>query len=216
MADSTAWSATPFVPDSRRLSVLAEAARSCTGCPLFRDTVQTVFGEGSPKAALVLVGEQPGDQEDRQGRPFVGPAGRVLWRCLDEAGIDPKRVYLTNAVKHFKHEDRGKRRLHKRPTAAEADACHPWLEAELEAVQANVVVALGAVAARAVTGKTTAVAASRGRPFDIGDRKVFITYHPSAVLRRKEDAAEIRSMLAADLRTAHTAAEKWVKRASEG
>ena len=205
MGDSTEWSAAPFVPDSRRLSVLSEAARSCTGCPLFHDTTQTVFGEGSPKAALVLVGEQPGDQEDRQGRPFVGPAGRVLWRCLDEAGIDPKRVYVTNAVKHFKHEDRGKRRLHKRPTAAEADACHPWLEAELAAVRADVVVALGAVAARSVTGRATAVAASRGRPLDIGHRVVFITYHPSAVLRRKEDAAEIRSMLVADLRAADAA-----------
>jgi DNA polymerase len=206
MGDSTEWSAAPFVPDSRRLSVLSDAARSCTGCPLFHDTTQTVFGEGSPKAALVLVGEQPGDQEDRQGKPFVGPAGRVLWRCLDEAGIDPKRVYVTNAVKHFKHEDRGKRRLHKRPTAAEADACHPWLEAELEAVGATVVVALGAVAARSVTGRATAVAASRGRPLDIGHRVVFITYHPSAVLRRKEDAAEIRAMLVADLRTANAAA----------
>ena len=206
MGDSTEWSAAPFVPDSRKLNVLSEAARSCTGCPLFHDTTQTVFGAGSPRATLVLVGEQPGDQEDRQGKPFVGPAGRVLWRCLDEAGIDPKRVYVTNAVKHFKHEDRGKRRLHKRPTAAEADACHPWLEAELEAVRANVVVALGAVAARSVTGKAMAVAASRGRPFEIGNRIVFITYHPSAVLRRKEDAAEIRSMLVADLRTADAAA----------
>ena len=207
----TKWSAAPFVPDSRRLTVLSEAARSCTGCPLFHDTTQTVFGEGSPRAALVLVGEQPGDQEDRQGKPFVGPAGRVLWRCLEEAGIESKRVYLTNAVKHFKHEDRGKRRLHKRPTSAEADACHPWLEAELEAVRANVVVALGAVAARSVAGKAMAVAASRGRPFDIGDRIVFITYHPSAVLRRKEDAAEIRSMLVADLRTADAAARLGTK-----
>ena len=206
MAQSTEWSAAPFVPDSRRLSVLSKAALSCTGCPLFHDTVQTVFGEGSPTAALILVGEQPGDQEDRQGKPFVGPAGRVLWRCLDEAGIDAKRVYLTNAVKHFKHEDRGKRRLHKRPTAAEADACHPWLDAELKAVRARVVVALGAVAARAVTGQAKAVAASRGQPFDVGGRVVFITYHPSAVLRRKEDAAEIRSMLVADLRSAGAAA----------
>ena len=206
MAQSSEWSAEPFVPDSRRLSVLADAALSCTGCPLYRDTVQTVFGEGSPRAALILVGEQPGDQEDRQGKPFVGPAGRVLWRCLDEAGIDAKRVYLTNAVKHFKHEDRGKRRLHKRPTAAEADACHPWLDAELEAVHARVVVALGAVAARAVTGKAMAVAASRGRPFALGERIAFITYHPSAVLRRQEDAAEVRSLLVADLRSAAVAA----------
>ncbi len=206
MARSTEWSAAPFVPESRRLSVLAEAALSCTGCPLFHDTVQTVFGEGSTTAALILVGEQPGDHEDRQGKPFVGPAGRVLWRCLDEAGIDAKRVYVTNAGKHFKHEDRGKRRLHKRPTAAEADACHPWLEAELTAVRARVVVALGAVAARAVTGKATAVATSRGRPFALGARIAFITYHPSAVLRRKEDAAEIRSMLVADLRSAGAAA----------
>ena len=142
------WSAEPFVPTSRSLAALQKAALVCTGCPLYQDTTQTVFGAGSRDADIILVGEQPGDQEDKQGEPFVGPAGRVLWRCVEKAQLDPQRLYITNAVKHFKHETRGKRRLHKKPTTLEAEACHPWLEAELEAVRANVVVALGAVAAR--------------------------------------------------------------------
>ena len=123
-------SAAPFVPPSRRLADLREAARTCTGCPLHCDTTQTVFGEGPDDATLVLVGEQPGDQEDRQGHPFVGPAGRVLWECLADAGVDRDSLYVTNAVKHFKHERQGTRRLHKKPSTAEVKACHPWLDAE--------------------------------------------------------------------------------------
>jgi uracil-DNA glycosylase family protein len=201
-----AGSAAPFVPGTRDLTELRTAAQSCTGCPLYCDTTQTVFGEGPPDAALVLVGEQPGDQEDRQGHPFVGPAGAVLWECLDEAGIDPSTVYVTNAVKHFKHERSGKRRLHKKPSTAEVTACHPWLAAELEAVSARVVVALGATAARAVLGRTVAINASRGRRFATGDRTALVTFHPSAVLRAADDAARIRAALVDDLTEAAAAA----------
>src|SRR3954449_9432058 len=150
-------SAAPFVPPTRRLAALRDAAQACTGCPLYCDTTQTVFGEGPAGATLILVGEQPGDQEDRQGHPFVGPAGAVLWRCVEAAGIDRTTLYVTNAVKHFKHERSGTRRLHKKPTTAEVTACHPWLTAELEAVPARVVVALGATAARSVLGRTIGI-----------------------------------------------------------
>jgi DNA polymerase len=149
-----------------------------------------------------LVGEQPGDQEDRQGHPFVGPAGAVLWACLDEAGIDRASLYVTNAVKHFKHERSGKRRLHKKPSTAEVKACHPWLEAELQAVRSRIVVALGATAARSVLGRTVGINASRGQPFAAGDHTVFVTFHPSAVLRASDDAIEIRSALVEDLAAA--------------
>jgi DNA polymerase len=161
-----------------------------------------VFGEGSPQAPLILVGEQPGDNEDKRGHPFVGPAGAVLWRCVEEAGIDRGAVYATNAVKHFKNEPRGPRRLHKKPTNAEVDACHPWLDAELAVLAARVVVCLGATAARAMLGRTVGIAASRTRPFAAGERDVFVTYHPSAVLRADEAAEEIRSALVTDLAAA--------------
>jgi DNA polymerase len=198
-------SAAPFVPVTRRLTELRDAARTCTGCPLYRDTTQTVFGEGPPDASIVLVGEQPGDQEDRQGHPFVGPAGAVLWRCVEEAGLDRATLYVTNAVKHFKHERQGQRRLHKKPSTAEVKACHPWLEAELEAIRAEVVVALGATAARSVLGRTVAIGASRGQALVAGDRTAFVTFHPSAVLRAADDAAEIRAALVDDLRAAAAA-----------
>ena len=161
-----------------------------------------MFGEGTREATLILVGEQPGDHEDRKGAPFVGPAGAVLWRCVEEADIDPRDLYVTNAVKHFKHELRGKRRLHKKPTTAEAEACHPWLDAELEAVPARVVVALGAVAARSVLGRTVAIASSEGQRFEVAGRAVLVTYHPSAALRAQEESAEIRARIVSDLRTA--------------
>jgi DNA polymerase len=204
----TADSAEPFVPASRRLSVLAEAAATCRGCPLYRNATQTVFGEGRRDAPLILVGEQPGDREDVQGHPFVGPAGHVLWRCVEEAGIDRKQVFATNAVKHFKHEMRGKRRLHKRPNTGEVEACHPWLRAELEAVNGRVVVALGAVAARSLLDKPVPIAKSRNTPFERDGRIVLVTYHPSAVLRADEAAAEIRAALVDDLRSAATAAHR--------
>jgi uracil-DNA glycosylase len=194
-----------FVPDTKSLSELAAAACQCQGCPLWADATQTVFGEGSRTAPLVLVGEQPGDQEDRQGLPFVGPAGRVLWQCVAEAGIDRSAVYVTNAVKHFKHTvqstSRGKRRLHKKPNTAEIEACHPWIEAELRAVRARAVVALGATAARSLLGTNVAIATNRGVRFELDGRPLGVTYHPSAVLRADDRAIEIRSALVEDLRT---------------
>ena len=202
-AETPGWSAAPFVPASRRLRVLADAAEQCTGCPLYRDATQTVFGRGSTGAPIMLVGEQPGDREDLEGKAFVGPAGRVLWECLTAAGIDADDVYVTNAVKHFKHEVRGKRRIHQRPTTAEINACHPWLDAELAAVKSPVIVALGATAARALLGRPLGIASSRGRPFTVGDRAVFVTYHPSAVLRGDERADELRAAIVDDLSAAH-------------
>ena len=198
----TMWTAQPFVPASRSLAVLRRSVQECRGCPLYADTTQAVFGEGARNAPLVLVGEQPGDQEDKQGHPFVGPAGGVLWRCLDEAGIDRRSVFVTNAVKHFKHEVRGKRRLHKKPISTEIDACHPWLDAELRVVGGRVIVALGATAARSLFGRSLPIAASRGQTLRVGDRPAIVTYHPSAVLRADEAATEIRTALVADLRRA--------------
>ena len=192
--------AAPFVPDTTSLTALAKAARDCRGCPLWAGATQTVFGEGPRAASLVLVGEQPGDQEDRKGAPFVGPAGRVLWRCLDEASVDRNDVYVTNAVKHFKHTDRGKRRLHKKPNTAEIEACHPWIEAELGTVRAKAVIALGATAARSLLGSNVAIASNRGVRFELDGRPLWITYHPSAVLRADDRAAEIRAALVEDLR----------------
>jgi DNA polymerase len=194
--------AAPYVPRSRSIRVLTAAAQRCRGCTLYANATQAVFGEGSTRASLLLVGEQPGDQEDRRGHPFVGPAGHVLWECVGEAGLDRNEIFVTNVVKHFKHEDRGKRRLHKRPTTAEVEACSPWLDAELAAVRASVVVALGATAARGVLGRTVQIARSRAEPLTIDDRTVFVTYHPSAILRADEAAAELRLALIEDLRRA--------------
>ena len=188
-----------LVPDSRDLGVLAAAAEQCTGCDLHRDAIQTVFGQGPAGARLFLVGEQPGDVEDHRGHPFVGPAGAVLWACVEAAGLDRNDLYATNAVKHFKHEVRGKRRIHQRPSTAEVEACHPWLAAEVAAVRPAVIVALGATAARAVLGRPAPIGASRGRRFDAFGVPVSVTYHPSAVLRADDRAAEIRAALVEDL-----------------
>jgi uracil-DNA glycosylase len=193
-------------PSTDDLDDLARAAASCTACPLYRDATQTVFGKGAKRAAILLVGEQPGDVEDKKGLPFVGPAGAVLWSCLEDAGIGRDALFATNAVKHFKHEVRGKRRLHKRPGAAEIEACHPWLLAEISAVRPKVIVALGAVAARALLGRTIGIAASRGTPFEVEGTPVFVTYHPSAVLRADERAEEVRAALTEDLVAARDAA----------
>jgi DNA polymerase len=199
-------SAAPFVPPTTDLGELAGAAAGCTGCPLYVDTTQTVFGQGPSTARLFLVGEQPGDVEDRRGHPFVGPAGAVLWSCVEEAGIGRDDLYATNAVKHFKHEVRGPRRLHKKPAVAEVVACHPWLEAEVAAVRPRVIVALGATAARSVLGRTVAIAAGREAAHEAFGVPVVVTYHPSAVLRADERAAEIRAALVADLVTARGSA----------
>ncbi len=199
------FSAAPFVPANASVDQLANAAASCTGCPLYEGASATVFGEGATRPRLMLVGEQPGDQEDRQGHPFVGPAGGVLWACLRDAEIDRDDVYATNAVKHFKFERRGNRRIHQRPTTAEVEACHPWLLAELAAVEPYGIVALGATAARSVLGRSVPIAKSRGLAFALEGRPVFVSYHPSAVLRADEAAAEIRAALVEDLGAAWAA-----------
>jgi DNA polymerase len=198
----TPWSAAPFVPDRRDLDSLRPAVRRCRGCPLFEHATQAVFGEGRGRARLMLVGEQPGDAEDREGQPFVGPAGRVLTDALAAAGISRDEVFLTNAVKHFKFERQGKRRLHKKPSAREVDACRPWLEAELEIVRPDVVVALGATAGRALAGRPVRVMSARGAETQLGGHRAVVTIHPSAVLRAADDADELRGLLVEDLRLA--------------
>jgi uracil-DNA glycosylase family protein len=166
------------------LATLGADAAGCRACPLWAHATQTVFGEGPPRAAVMLVGEQPGDREDLAGRPFVGPAGRMLDRALAEAGLDRAELYVTNAVKHFKNEPRGKRRIHKKPSDAEIDACQRWLERELELVAPRLIVALGATAARALFGRTTPVERNRGRLLKrAGSAPVLITVHPSSLLR---------------------------------
>ena len=182
--------AEPFLPERRTLGALREAAATCEGCDLYRNATQTVFGEGRLKARVMFVGEQPGDSEDRQGRPFVGPAGRLLDRALDETGIDRSLVYVTNAVKHFKWEPRGKRRIHKNPAAEEIRACRPWLDAEIDAVKPEVVVALGATAAKAVIGPKFRVTEQRGEFVDTPlAAMVTATVHPSSILRAPDDTA---------------------------
>ena len=197
-------------PD-RALQELAGEAKGCTRCSLYKNATQTVFAEGPADAHLVLVGEQPGDQEDLTGRPFVGPAGKVLDRALETAGIERGAVYITNAVKHFKNEPRGKRRIHKKPDISEIDACRWWLDNELAIVQPNVVVALGATAARAVMHKVVTINANRGRLIELPDhRRAVITVHPSYLLRLLEDRDKQREFdrLVKDLRFAAEAARQ--------
>jgi len=180
-------SAAEFVPASRSLATLRGAADECRGCPLWKDATQTVFGAGPRKAELMLVGEQPGDREDIEGEPFVGPAGRILARALETAEIDHEDVYLTNAVKHFKWRARGKRRLHQTPRAGEVEACKPWLEAELKAVKPTALLALGATAAKALFGSSVQVTRDRGLLIDSSLAPIAaLTLHPSAILRLRE------------------------------
>jgi uracil-DNA glycosylase family protein len=177
-------------PASLDLARLRSAARRCTACPLYKNATQTVFGEGPRHADLMLVGEQPGDLEDVKGRPFVGPAGQLLDRALAEAGIAREKTYVTNAVKHFKWEPRGKRRLHKKPSAREIAACRPWLEAEAAAIRPRVLVCLGATAARSVLGPEVRVLRDRGRLFSSPFcAKVLLTVHPSSLLRAPDEKA---------------------------
>jgi uracil-DNA glycosylase len=184
-------SAAEYVPDRRDLPSLEAAAAVCHGCDLWRAATQTVFGEGSRDAEVMFVGEQPGDQEDQQGKPFVGPAGRLLDKALEEVGIDRGTVYVTNAVKHFKWQPRGKRRIHQKPNAAELSACRPWLEAEIEAVKPRVLVCLGATAAQSLLGRQFRVTKQRGEPVDSPlAETVMATIHPSAILRAEDRDAE--------------------------
>src|SRR5437667_10248408 len=195
--------AAPFVPAGAGLDELRAAAARCTGCDLYRHATQMVFGRGDDKARIVLVGEQPGDQEDRQGAPFVGPAGEVLDRALAEVGLDRERLYVTNAVKHFKFEERGKRRIHQTPQASELAACRPWMEAEIAAIKPEVLVCLGATAARAIVAADFRLLRDRGRFFPTRwTEKTIATLHPSAVLRGEDETQQARlyGMLVEDLR----------------
>ncbi|HEX3734421.1 MAG TPA: UdgX family uracil-DNA binding protein [Solirubrobacterales bacterium] len=195
--------AAEFVPDSRSLRALRRAAAGCRGCPLWQDATQTVFGAGPRKAKLMLVGEQPGDREDVEGEPFVGPAGRILAQALQGAEIERGEVYLTNAVKHFKWRPRGKRRLHQTPRAGEVEACKPWLEAELDAVRPVALLALGATAAKALYGPSVRVTRDRGKLLDSPLAPVAaLTVHPSAILRLRDhdEREEAIGDLVADLR----------------
>jgi len=209
----TTTSAADYIPDTRELSALGEAAMDCRGCGLYRDANQTVFGAGPSSASMVLVGEQPGDQEDRAGRPFVGPAGRLLDKALVAAGIDRDLLYVTNAVKHFKFKQaqRGKRRIHQTPSRTEVVSCRPWLLAELGVLNPGVVVLMGATAAKSLLGSDFRLTAHRGEvlhlPDDLGLAKpaCVATAHPSSILRdpptQREDAFDA---LACDLRFAAT------------
>jgi uracil-DNA glycosylase family protein len=176
---------------AKPLERIREDARRCQDCPLWANATQTVFGAGDPHARVMLVGEQPGDEEDKKGLPFVGPAGRLLDRALEAAGVDREHLYVTNAVKHFKWQLRGKRRLHKTPAQREIDACHQWLEKEIENIQPHVIVALGSTAAKAIISRDFKVSVQRGQfvesplaPY------VFATFHPSALLRLREEERE--------------------------
>jgi uracil-DNA glycosylase family protein len=204
------WRPAP-VPQTTSLTKLRAAARICTACPLYKDATQTVFGEGVKGATLMFVGEQPGDQEDRVGKPFVGPAGQLLDRALIEAGIKRNEVYVTNTVKHFKWKPRGKRRIHKKPNARDIAACRPWLEAELRIVRPDVLVCLGSTAAQAIFGSSFRVTRQRGQVLksDLAQR-VVATVHPSSILRQPDEELRRReyALFVADLSAAHSAAEK--------
>ena len=196
-------SASSFLPPRLGLASLRKAARGCTACPLHLTGTQTVFGEGLKRAELMLVGEQPGDREDLEGRPFVGPAGRLLDESLAEAGLERSAAYLTNVVKHFKWEARGKRRIHQKPNASEIAACVPWLEAELAVIRPTALVCLGATAAQALLGRGFRVSRERGRLLDSPLAPLTLaTVHPSSVLRARGDEARRleRAALVADLR----------------
>lgn len=178
---------------SLTLTSVMKDARHCERCPLYRMATQTVFGEGPVDAPVMLIGEQPGDQEDLQGRPFVGPAGKLLDRALAEAGIDRSRVYVTNAVKHFKFEPRGKKRLHKKPNAGEIEACKWWLDQELDLIRPELTVALGATAARALTGRNVTIGRERGRVLSLQpDLPGMVTVHPSSLLRAPDPESRKR------------------------
>jgi DNA polymerase len=195
--------ATPFLPERRSLKALREAVPDCRGCHLWRGATHAVFGEGRKGARVMLIGEQPGDKEDLAGKPFVGPAGRELDRGLEAAGIDRKEAYVTNVVKHFKFEERGRRRIHQTPKRFEIEACKPWLAEELEVVEPEAVVLLGATAAKALLGSSFRVTQHRGELLDSDlAQLVSATIHPSAILRAPDDAARAaeREAFAEDLR----------------
>jgi uracil-DNA glycosylase len=195
--DAITGSAAVHLPDRASLPALREAAQTCRGCALYLGATQAVFGEGARAADVMLVGEQPGDQEDLEGRPFVGPAGRLLDRALGEAGIDRGATYVTNVVKHFKWQARGKRRIHQKPNWTEIAACRPWLDAELAVVKPRVLVCLGATAAQALLGKSFRVTQSRGERVESPLAEVVTaTVHPSSILRAEDRDAEYEKFVA--------------------
>jgi DNA polymerase len=195
-------SAAEYLPARLSLTALRKAATGCRACPLWRTGTQTVFGEGAKDADVMVVGEQPGDREDREGRPFVGPAGRLLDDALEQAGIDRERAYVTNVVKHFKWQAKGKRRIHAKPSWSEIAACKPWLEAELAVVKPEVLVCLGATAAQALLGKQFRVTKERGRLVESNlAPKVLATVHPSSILRADDRATQMR-LFVEDLKVA--------------
>jgi DNA polymerase len=206
------FDATPFLPEpGAGLDALREAARRCRGCDLWRPATQTVFGEGPADATFVLVGEVPGDREDRAGHPFIGPAGRELDKALEAAGIDRAETYVTNAVKHFRFQERGKRRIHQKPDGKQLSACRPWLLAELDRVRPEVLVLLGATAAKSLLGSRFRLMAERGRPLDSDLAPVVVaTIHPSSILRERDSAARQaqRDLLWEDLRAAAQALDR--------
>jgi DNA polymerase len=212
MRTAVEQSAAPFVPEDRTLPVLQEQVQHCRGCDLYLNATQAVFGElethtiaAKPKVAIMMIGEQPGDQEDRQGRPFVGPAGRLLDKCLEEVAIDRRQVYVTNAVKHFRWEPRGKLRLHKKPSIKQIHACRPWLDAELETVRPELIVCLGATAAQSLLGAKFRVLRQHGELQQAeGLPPIFATLHPSAILRARtdEDRERDTNIFLQDLRNA--------------
>src|SRR5436309_10419674 len=189
--------ATPFLPKRPSLKSLREAAAGCRGCHLWRPATQTVFGEGRKSSKVMFVGEQPGDREDREGKPFVGPAGRELDKALEAVGIDRRDVYITNVVKHFSFEERGKRRLHKTPKRFEIDACRPWLDAELQSVDPEALVVLGATAGKALLGSGFKITQMRGRVIESDLAPIVAaTIHPSAILRQRDDESRHAERLA--------------------
>lgn len=199
--------AAPLIPSKPTLTLLRKNAAHCKACDLWKMGTQTVFGEGPPRAKLMFVGEQPGDREDRAGHPFVGPAGMLLDRALVEAGIDRGEVYVTNAVKHFKWEPRGKRRIHKKPRASEIEACRPWLESEIAVIKPELVVCLGATAAQALLGKGFSVLRQRGKILrSVLAPRVMATVHPSSLLRAPDDK-ERHAQMARFVRDLKTAAQ---------
>ena len=208
--DTEDWQPAP-VPDTTDLRQVAEASKGCTACHLYKRGTQTVFGEGPKRAPLMLVGEQPGDYEDVAGKPFVGPAGKILDRALEEAGIDRGKVYVTNVVKHFKWEPRGKRRIHKKPNSREIAACRPWMEAELRLVRPKLLVCLGATAAQAIFGPSFRVTRDRGKVLDSQFApRVLATVHPSSLLRQPDEESREREyrLFVKDLRAALRAADE--------
>ena len=203
MAKEDRGDATPFLPERLSLTALREAAAGCRGCHLWRPATQTVFGEGKKSSRLMLVGEQPGDREDLEGKPFVGPASRELDRGLEAAGIDRREAYLTNVVKHFSFQERGRRRIHQTPKRFEVEACRPWLDAELDVVEPEALVLLGATAAKAVLGSSFKVTQHRGELLDSNLAPIVsATVHPSSILREpdEESRAREREAFARDLR----------------